>query len=358
MAKNSNSPEHGRRAGNRKAHSAQVAEAREREHSEVTLYHHRVNLAHHEWLAGNVGRAAQLLDGCRPDLRNWEWRYVRRLCDSALISCAAHATHVMGVTFSSDGKRLASVAGQWNSSDPGEMKLWDATTGALLWTGPHAGPAMCVAFSPDGTRVASATVTWGGSKTGEIKIWDSAAGRLLVHVPGLPKGIFGVAFSPDGSRLATAGADRTVRLWDPETGKELAVLEGHKANVFSVAFSPDGRLLASAGWDGTALIWDLATRRPCRACAAPTTCAASPSAPMASDCSLPASIKVSRSGRSRPANCCSLTGVIARRHSAPPSLLTASTLPQATPRESSTSGERQRAGWSARSAATPGMSAR
>ena len=79
---------------------------------EVTLYHHRVNLAFHEWLSGNVVRSGQLLDDCRPDLRHWEWRYVRRLCDSSLFTCVGHSTHVMSVAFSKDGKQFASASGR------------------------------------------------------------------------------------------------------------------------------------------------------------------------------------------------------------------------------------------------------
>ncbi len=245
-----------------KAQRAHRAEIKEHERSEVALYHHRVVLAHHEWLAGNIARSAQLLDECRPDLRNWEWRYVRRLCDSAVFTCAGHSTHVLSVAFSPDGRRIATASGQWFTGDPGEVKLWDAASGELLWTGwGHSGPVMCVAFSPDGRRVASGTATWGSAKTGEVKIWDTATGMTLTTIADVPRGIFGLAYSPNGDRLATAGWDSKVRLWDSESGEQLFVLDGHKANVFSVAFSPDGRQLASAGWDGTAIIWDLATHR-------------------------------------------------------------------------------------------------
>ncbi len=59
-----------------RAQQAHHNEAKARERTEVALYHSRVVLAHHEWLAGNVGHSGQLLDECRADLRDWEWRYV------------------------------------------------------------------------------------------------------------------------------------------------------------------------------------------------------------------------------------------------------------------------------------------
>jgi WD40 repeat protein/serine/threonine protein kinase len=238
-----------------------------RERSEVALYHHQVVLAHHEWQAGDIGRATQLLDLCRPDLRNWEWRYVHRLCDSAVFTCVGHSTHVLCVAFSPDGKSLASAAGEWFKKTPGEVKLWDAATGKPHWTSrDHTGPVMCVAFSPDGRRMASARGAW-GAKTGEVKIWETATGKSLQTITALPPGVFGVAFSPEGDQLATAGADGKVRVWDPESGQELFVLEGidgHKDNVFGVAFGPDGSQLVSAGRDGIAIIWDLASRRAVR----------------------------------------------------------------------------------------------
>ena len=234
-------------------------EASAREASEQALYRHRVVLAHREWLAGDVGRASQLLNECRVRDHAWEWRYVRHLCDNDLLTLRSHMAPVTKVAFSPDGRWLASVAGQWASPQPGEVKLWDAATGRLFWTGlGHTGPVMAVAFSPDSQRLASTSVAWKAETGGEIKIWQVMTGETLQTLPCPPAGSFCVAFSTDGKLLAHSGAGNAVRVWDLRAGKHLAVLHGHRSNVFDVAFSPDGRLLASASWDGTARVWDMA----------------------------------------------------------------------------------------------------
>src|SRR5207245_3268213 len=43
------------------------------------LYYHRIALAEREWSANNLSRVEQLLDACPPDLRGWEWHYLKRL---------------------------------------------------------------------------------------------------------------------------------------------------------------------------------------------------------------------------------------------------------------------------------------
>ncbi|MCF3588233.1 CHAT domain-containing protein [Planktothrix agardhii 1029] len=159
-----------------------------------------------------------------------------------------HTDRVYGVSFSPDGKRLAT--GSWDNT----VKLWDANTGKEIYTlRGHTDWVWDVSFSPDSKRLASAS----GDKT--VKLWDVSAGKEIQTLTGHTDGLRGVSFSPDGKRLATASSDKTVKLWDSTTGKEIQTLTGHTNWVWGVSFSPDGQRLATASADKTVKLWDSAT---------------------------------------------------------------------------------------------------
>jgi WD40 repeat protein len=219
------------------------------------LYFHRINLAHHEWLANNVGRTEELLDACPPELRQWEWRYLKRLCQSGFATFLGHDDEVTGVAFDAKGKRVASA------SADGTIKVWDAETGQVLHTlRGHAGRVEDVAFSPDGQQMASA----GYDQT--VKVWDVATGNECYTLRGHDAEVACVAFSPDGQRLASASWDKTVKVWDAATGRLLHTLAEHPDRVFSVTFSPDGRRLATGSQD--VRVWDATTGDLLGACTA------------------------------------------------------------------------------------------
>jgi WD40 repeat protein len=290
---------------------AEQREKTQRRKAEASLYLVHVARANREWNNQNVERARHFLSLCPEEPRDWEWYCLYRVCYSVNPFTLKHTQPVWGVSFSPDGKRIASGTGRLGARGepplPGEVKLWDAQTGQeLLALQGHTGAVRSVVFSPDGQRLASGsddrTVTvWdvqtgkvvlalkghtepvtsvtfspdgqriasgsgnagqafavGGfdpSKPGEVKVWDALTGQQLLSLKGDTRTLTSVAFSPDGKRLASGSADRTVKVWDLQTAQQVLSLQGHKNSVNSVAFSPDGNRIASGSADHTVKVW-------------------------------------------------------------------------------------------------------
>jgi WD40 repeat protein/serine/threonine protein kinase len=225
----------------------------ETKRSRRNLYDAHMRLAQSAWEDARVQRVLELLEQHRPasgdeDLRGFEWHYLHRLTDSALLTFTGHRGVVWSVVFSPDGTRLATAG------DDGTVKVWDVANGRVMLTlKGHTDQIWSVAFSPDGKRLASASF----DRT--VKLWDAATGKIIRTFEGHTRWVGSVAFSPDGNQLATASHDGTVKLWDTTSGQNTRTFEGHSGLVASVAFSPDGKSIATGGWDKLVKVWDLAS---------------------------------------------------------------------------------------------------
>jgi WD40 repeat protein len=156
--------------------------------------------------------------------------------------------------FSPDSRRLVTA------SFDGTAKVWDVTTGKLLFTlKGHSKAVWCAVFSPDGKTVAT------GGSDHTVRLWDADTGTFIREVAASEDAVLCVAFSPDGRQLAYGGGsgntwvrstNNTVRIVDLDTGA-LRVLAGHTHCVSGIAFHPDGHRVATASWDGTARLGDV-----------------------------------------------------------------------------------------------------
>ena len=212
-----------------------------------------------------------------------------------LIRMSGHEGKINSLSWSSDGKRIASA------SDDTSARIWNVETGeSSMVLGGHEHPVTAIAFHPDNRRVATGSTDdtirlWdsmsgsqlrvllghiddvhslgfrkrgaqlvSGSSDGTVRIWDLDRDPLYRKFTGHESSIEAIAFNPDGSILTTASVDRTLRLWNTRNGRMLDKLTGHTAAVTSVDFAPDGRRIVSGSVDKSVRIWDADTSRSVR----------------------------------------------------------------------------------------------
>ena len=167
----------------------------------------------------------------------------------ALVLLTGHTGAVKSVSFSPDGKTLAS-GGQDN-----RVRLWDVETQTEIGTlEGHTGGPDSLFFSPDGKTLASR------DDDNTLRLWNMETQTQIGTLEGYTGSLESVSFSPDGGTLASGGQDNRVRLWDVETQTEIGTLEGHTGYVSSVSFSPGGKTFASGSHDGTVRLWKVETQ--------------------------------------------------------------------------------------------------
>jgi WD40 repeat protein/DNA-binding SARP family transcriptional activator len=174
---------------------------------------------------------------------------VRRMDTLDEVVSLTHDDGIGDAVYDGTGGRIATT-----SLDE-TLVIWDATTGARLWTVRLPHPPRIPAFSRDGTVLAASTLD------GTVWVWEIGGDEPILELGPTPGTIQqrNLEFSPDDRRLAVATGNGA-EVWDTETGTLVAHV-AEEEYTFDVGFTPDGGLLLTSGENGVT-IWDTGAWQP------------------------------------------------------------------------------------------------
>jgi WD40 repeat protein len=171
---------------------------------------------------------------------------------------APDLTMVGAVSFSPDGRALATVCYPQVPQPHAELRVWDLATGRERRSERCEFPDPVLTVADGGEFLIARGVDGSSRPLADLVHWPE---RLLLDAR-----VGGVgcvpALSFDGRTLATArfrvdlDTDTRVRLWDVDTGRLIKTLEDGEL-VDMLAFSADGSILAGAR--GRLVAWDVGT---------------------------------------------------------------------------------------------------
>jgi WD40 repeat protein len=225
-----------------------------------TAYFQAITAAQQAWEAGQVYQAELLLDGCSENLREWEWQYLKRLCQS-------------GATLDVPSPTLHG-SGRWILSTRRQRGCWvvtvlEAETGNERYTLRLDRAPNSFSLNWDGNRLAAVVQAGGPNGSNSVKVWDLITGTDTLTLNYPASQLVHVVFTPDDKSLITlAGLEhervgvvtREMRRWDARSG-ELQWKKKIPLVRDRVEMSPDGKLIAGVrpGHFSGLFVWNAQT---------------------------------------------------------------------------------------------------
>ena len=158
----------------------------------------------------------------------------------------AHSDVIYGVSFSPDGKTIASVGADKY------LRTFDLSGGKQIrrFEG-HTNYVLGVGWKSDGETIASS------SADNTIKIWDAQTGdQRRTITQQFTKHVTSVQFVGDTDNVISSGGDRRVRIHNSINGGISRNFNPGEAWMHSVAITPDGRTIVSGDAQGTVTIYN------------------------------------------------------------------------------------------------------
>ncbi len=189
---------------------------------------------------------------------------VWRVATGALVATSArHGGAIYTVAVSPDGTRGASASWSGRARVFSLVGLRGLRGGPALELAGHDDKIHHIAFAPDGRRLITA------SEDRTAKVWDAATGALVFTLSGHQSGVRQALFTPGGESIVTVAMDGAARRWSARTGKLEWTFLGHRDGIWSVHIDPAGERILTASADGTARVWRARQQRHVRALRVP-----------------------------------------------------------------------------------------
>ncbi len=240
---------------------------------------------------------------CPPPLRDWEWRYVQRLCHQELnvLAIGSDSVHDIAcppsgellicedgsvslrsipdgseksrwplplgetprqrITISENGKFLVSTVGKNfapRTAVTEPARIFESRSGKLVFEIADVGIVRELDMSPTSTHA----ISRGDDR--KLRIWDIRSKALVKEIP--IQTVTNVSFSPDGKSFAVGSAKKSIDIFNTETGELLRRIpepnllrSGVVTVSHSLRYSPDGRSIAVCLDGGGIHIYDSTT---------------------------------------------------------------------------------------------------
>lgn len=199
-------------------------------------------------LLGNDAKEARLrLEQCPKTPRGWEWEHLRRALDSSLARLEGHTGAVTAVAID-DRERLVATGDRG-----GELRLWDAQTGAMLGSLPSGSAAISELAFDAGTGLLLAA-----DATGTVRTLDAERRVVLATRAPDPARLRVLLGRGDGPPIVLAGA------FDIEELEPRTLIPARRVRLQAVGAPPDsvvahaGGTLCAASF-GCLAIWNLSS---------------------------------------------------------------------------------------------------
>lgn len=238
--------------------------------------------------AGESGRAREILQATDPELRRWEWSFLRAASEQTDAAVATLPAGNGDAAASPDG-RFVAVCRQFSG-----VALVDLESRGVVATNAMS-PCTSVAYAHDGASLLVGVPRGSDVRldartlevVGVLPTADSRvvrvdpSGRWYVSIdhghtvrvidvrsgacvatpagPDVPWPVHAAAWSPNGERLALGGANGGLVVLDAETWMPRALGPGPAGLVRDAAFSPDGGRVAAVGHDTALHVYDVST---------------------------------------------------------------------------------------------------